>query len=321
MQSGPTNELVLIESRSLRDQTIERTDVLDKVKALVTLPNGFHVTTQMVATYFEVPVETIKSVVEDNRAELEERGYRVLRGAELTEFASPFGGPANLGLSPMARSLALFTRKAVLNIGQLLTKSEVSRQIRTYLLDVEEAQHAAPQFQIPQTLSEALRFAADEHDRAESLKAELASATAVVQELTPKAEVYDDLIQHGANRTVGEVAKELSTPERKVMEGELRRRIIHEWRWAFQKLRECGSTQYTPYAHRTDYLVLGEEKYPHNTRPDCWHATMRITPMGREAIRQKLDKEAAKAQPAAAPRIIAPAPTEAEIVSMIRRGA
>jgi phage antirepressor YoqD-like protein len=308
-----TSEIALIESRSLRDRTIERTDVLDKVKTLVTLPNGFHITTQMVANYFEVPVETIKSVVEDHRTELEERGYRVLKGSELIEFASPFGGPANLGLSPMARSLAIFTRKAVLNVGQLLTKSEVSKAIRSYLLDVEEEQRSS-QFQIPSTFAEALELAAAQ-------ARELEQAQAALAEAVPKIEAHDNLIQYGANRTVGEVAKELSTPERKIMESELRRLIVHEWKWAFTKTRECGSTQYTPYADKTDYLVLGEEKYPHETRPNCWHATMRITPKGREAIRRKLDKQ--KAEPAAPlpSRMIAPAPTEAQILQMIRRGA
>ena len=236
-----TNEMALVESRSLRDRTIERTEVLDKVKTLVTLPNGFHVTTPTVASYFEVPVETIKSVVEDHRTELEERGYRVLKGAELTEFASPFGGPANLGLSPMARSLAIFPRKAVLAVGQLLTRCEISKQIRGYLLDAEEAQRATSisGFQIPSTFAEALELAAAQ-------ARELEQAQSALAEAAPKIEAHDNLIEHGANRTVGEVAKELSTPERKVMECELRRLIVHEWRWAFTKTRECGSVQYAP---------------------------------------------------------------------------
>ncbi|PPS71981.1 MULTISPECIES: phage antirepressor KilAC domain-containing protein [Streptomyces] len=308
-----TNELILVESRSMRDQTIERTDVLDKVKTLVTLPNGFHVTTPMVATYFEVPVKTIESVVENNRAELEERGYRVLRGEELKEFAAPFGGAANLGLHYNARSLALFTRKAVLNIGQLLTKSEVSKAIRTYLLDAEEAQRS-PQFQIPSSFAEALELAAAQ-------ARELEQAQAALAEAAPKIEAHDNLIQYGANRTIGEVAKELSRPERKIMESELRRLIVHEWKWAFTKARQCGSTQYTPYADKTDYLVLGEEKHPHDTRPNCWHATMRITPKGREAILRKLDRQKAGPAISVSSRTIAPAPTEAEIFQMIRRGA
>lgn len=130
-------EIALTESRTLREQYADRTDVLDKVKALAMLPDGTHVTTEAVASYYEVPLTTIESVVEDNREELASNGRRVLKGAELRRFATPFGGVANLGLSPMARQLAVFSRRAVLNVGQLLRDSEVARQVRTYLLDAE----------------------------------------------------------------------------------------------------------------------------------------------------------------------------------------
>jgi hypothetical protein len=136
-------ELVLTESRTMREQTADLVDVLDKVKALALLPDGIHATTNMVASYYGVPVPTIESVVEGNCEELESNGRRVLKGAELRDFAAPFGGAANLGLSPKARSVAVFSRRAILNVGQLLTGSDVARQVRTYLLDVEEI--AAPE--------------------------------------------------------------------------------------------------------------------------------------------------------------------------------
>jgi hypothetical protein len=133
-QSG---ELVLTESRTMRAQTASRVDVLDKVKALALLPNDVHATTEMVAAYYEVDASTIDSLAAANREELAENGRQVLRGAELREFAAPFGGVTNLGLSPKARSLAVFSRRAILNVGQLLTKSDVARRVRTYLLEVE----------------------------------------------------------------------------------------------------------------------------------------------------------------------------------------
>ncbi|MET7692512.1 hypothetical protein ABZT06_31820 [Streptomyces sp. NPDC005483] len=46
------NDTALLESKSLRDSVLERTDVLDRVKALSLLPDGMHVTTAMVASYF-----------------------------------------------------------------------------------------------------------------------------------------------------------------------------------------------------------------------------------------------------------------------------
>lgn len=131
------SELVLTESRTMRAQTGGRVDVLDRVKALVLLPDGMHATTDVVASYFEVGVEAIKSLVKDNRAELAENGYRVLRGADFREFAGSQQDLANT-FDPKARSVALFTRRTILNVGQLLTESDVARRVRTYLLGVEE---------------------------------------------------------------------------------------------------------------------------------------------------------------------------------------
>lgn len=138
-QSG---ELVLTESRTMRAQTADRVDVLDKVKALTLLPDGTHATTEIVASYYEVDVEAINSLVRRNRKELEENGLRKLTGAELRSFKESTGGQIDQRLG-RSGSLRLFTRRAILNVGQLLTESAVARQVRTYLLEVEE--QATPQ--------------------------------------------------------------------------------------------------------------------------------------------------------------------------------
>ncbi|MFE7762967.1 phage antirepressor KilAC domain-containing protein [Streptomyces sp. NPDC057438] len=282
MERHPTNELILTESRTMRTETIERTHVLDKVKTLVTLPDSFHVTTEMVASYYEVPLKTIESVVEDNAAELEENGRRVLRGYELTSFAAPFGGVANLGLSPKARSLAVFSRKAVLNIGQLLTKSEVARKVRTYLLESEEA--SGPR--VPRSFAEALELAASQARMLEQAVTELEVAA-------PKAEAHDRLIAHGQDRLVRDTAKELGIPE-----GVLREKLLTEWRWIYRSSTECGANQYNPYASKIGYFSLREREAPHYSRENCWHATLYVTPAGREAMRRKLAQESL--EPAAA---------------------
>lgn len=138
-ESTAPNELILTESRTLRAQTIDRTDVLDKVGALALLPDDTHATTDGVAAFYKAPVSTIESLAAANRSELEANGRRVLKGSELRDFATPFGGVANLGLHHNTRSLAVFSRRAILNVGQLLTGSEVAKQVRTYLLEIEES--------------------------------------------------------------------------------------------------------------------------------------------------------------------------------------
>ncbi|MER7213546.1 hypothetical protein ABT340_41335 [Streptosporangium sp. NPDC000239] len=128
------NELALTESASLRAEHADRVDVLDKVKALSLLPDGTHVDLPMIARYYEVSEDAIESVIRRNRLELEANGFQVLKGQAYREFASVNLTDAN----PNARSITLFSRRAILNVGQMLVESSVARSVRTYLLDVEE---------------------------------------------------------------------------------------------------------------------------------------------------------------------------------------
>jgi hypothetical protein len=127
----PIEGAELVESPTLRSRHLDRTDVLDKVGELSTLPEAAVSTIEQAAEFYKVPANTIRSVVEDNRAELEGNGYRTLTGAEL----KPFKGSSYVGLR--ARSLAVFSRTAVLNVGMLLTGSDTARAVRRYLLTVE----------------------------------------------------------------------------------------------------------------------------------------------------------------------------------------
>ncbi|WP_055528103.1 restriction endonuclease [Streptomyces graminilatus] len=132
------NETALLESKTLRDSALERTDVLDRVKVLSLLPDGMHVTTAMVATYFQVGIKAIRSLVLDHNAELQSNGYLVLTGPELSSFKELSG------IQSHTRHLALFSRRAVLNVAMLLRDSEVARQVRVYLLDMEYMARSQP---------------------------------------------------------------------------------------------------------------------------------------------------------------------------------
>ncbi|MFI5759450.1 restriction endonuclease [Streptomyces sp. NPDC051563] len=132
------NESVLLESRTLRTSVLGRTEVLDKVKALSLLPDGLHVTTAMVAAYYEVTQVAIRALLFDHREEMESNGYRVLTGPELSYFKQLSD------VRSQTRSLAVFPRRAVLNVGMLLRDSEVARQVRTYLLDAETEVRTRP---------------------------------------------------------------------------------------------------------------------------------------------------------------------------------
>jgi hypothetical protein len=133
------SEVALLESRAMRDEHQGRVEVLDKVKALVMLPDGTHVTTEGVARYFEVHRGTVHSIARRHRDELEASGMITLKGSELQSFEV-----SNLNTSkesyPQGRAhLRLYTRRTVLNIAMLLRDSDIARCVRTYLLDAEEA--------------------------------------------------------------------------------------------------------------------------------------------------------------------------------------
>jgi hypothetical protein len=138
----------LIESRSLRESVIDRTDVLDKVKKLVMLPDDLHISVEMAASYFEVSKSTIEAVIHDHRDEVESDGLKVLRGEELTCFKQV----ANI--SKRARAFTIIPRRAVLRIGMLLRDSKVAKTVRDYLLNVEEVARK----ETPQVIDKAAEF-------------------------------------------------------------------------------------------------------------------------------------------------------------------
>ncbi|MFJ2555106.1 MULTISPECIES: restriction endonuclease [unclassified Streptomyces] len=132
------DEIVLLESSSLRARVAERDEVLDKVKELALSPDGLHATTKDVAAYFEVGETVIWAVIHDHRSELQSNGYRVLSGEELTCFKQV------CGIKSRSRSVGIFSRRAVLYTAMLLRDSIVARQVRTYLLDSERNQSVEP---------------------------------------------------------------------------------------------------------------------------------------------------------------------------------
>ncbi|MFJ8040128.1 restriction endonuclease [Kitasatospora sp. NPDC096147] len=131
-------DAVLLESPTMRAVVAERVEVLDRVKALAVLPDGVHVTTEGVARYFGVGETVIKAVIHDHRGELEAAGYRTIEGGELSCFKQL------CGIRSRARSLALFSRRAVLNVAMLLRDSETARQVRCHLLDAEQHYRLQP---------------------------------------------------------------------------------------------------------------------------------------------------------------------------------
>ena len=122
------NELLTNVKR--REENMNRVEVLDAVKTLLSLPNTELYTTEMVADYYEVEIDTIKKLVERNVDELAKNNYKVLTGDELRDIKSL------CQIKSRARSLATFTKRTVLNVGMLLRDSEIAKEVRSRLLDI-----------------------------------------------------------------------------------------------------------------------------------------------------------------------------------------
>lgn len=125
--NGPSN---------IRDSFVNKTEVLDKVKKLVLLPDNKFMTLRQVADYYEIDLEVVRKTLQRHRTELESDGMVKLKGKTLSEYKQnlPYSVP-ELRKVP---STQLLPRRAILRMGMLLKNSKVAEKIRTYLLEAEE---------------------------------------------------------------------------------------------------------------------------------------------------------------------------------------
>jgi hypothetical protein len=130
------DEIILTESRTLRDNYVFKDSVLERVKVVPVLAGTLEVTVEMAANFYETPIDTIKTILKRHRVEFhEDSETRTLRGHSLAQFKTEVqGGPLSTGI----KALTLISRRGLLRIGMLLTESEVARSVRSYLLNVEQ---------------------------------------------------------------------------------------------------------------------------------------------------------------------------------------
>lgn len=120
----------------MRDDLVFKDNVMDKIKLVTVIPETTEVTIEMAANYYEVPHETIKTLIKRNRSEFNDYGeIRILKGTSLSDFKGRVQLEPELKTAP---SLTLISRRGLLRIGMLLTESEIAKSVRHYLLNVEE---------------------------------------------------------------------------------------------------------------------------------------------------------------------------------------
>lgn len=84
---------------------------------------------------YDVTDRTIERYLSSHADELKSNGYQVLKGKKLKEFKGLTSG-TDINDGTKTTALGLFSFRAVLNIGMLLTESEPARLLRSRLLDI-----------------------------------------------------------------------------------------------------------------------------------------------------------------------------------------
>ncbi len=92
-------------------------------------------TKQQVMELFEISERTIERYLSSHADELKNNGYQILRGSKLREFkALSYGTDIDDGTKTSV--LGVFSFRAILNLGMLLTDSERAKELRSRVLDI-----------------------------------------------------------------------------------------------------------------------------------------------------------------------------------------
>lgn len=142
------NETQFIDDRTLRDNSVNHYEVLEKVKNLLLIPELDVMTTEQVADYYEVDYDAVKKVYQRNADELESDGMHIekmenfLKGQNVSfqkeRNKAILTYDNGITFSVTNRGLKVFPRRAILRVGMLLRDSVIAKEVRTQLLNIEE---------------------------------------------------------------------------------------------------------------------------------------------------------------------------------------
>lgn len=140
----------IISDRNKRDECVNRYEVLEKVKDLLLIPVFESITLKQLADYYEVDPHAIEMICVRNADELEADGVcrkrtkdflnsRPVR-TEKTSYTTTFIYSNGISIAMSNSGLKIFPRRAILRVGMLLRDSNVAKEIRNQLLNIEEKQ-------------------------------------------------------------------------------------------------------------------------------------------------------------------------------------
>lgn len=146
-------ENMITESVNIRNELINRIDVLNKVKKVLALPHTEVMTIQQVADFYEVPLETIETCYKRHKEEIDMDGVTVMSPKIYKEFLkgstwtvknnyTQLNGKMvvhiddNTDVIIPNRGVKVFPENAILRTGMLLTESPIALEVRTQLINV-----------------------------------------------------------------------------------------------------------------------------------------------------------------------------------------
>lgn len=158
----------IIESRTLRDVAVERLEVLDKVKKVLTIPGLEMITAIQLANYFEVDRKNISQIFHRHREEFQSDGILRLSSKdfkdralslhyEVSDSENTSRGKHIVSIGGMDLSLngkcnIFYTKRAALRMAMLLRDSEIAKEIRTQLLNIMETAEEESPYILTETL-------------------------------------------------------------------------------------------------------------------------------------------------------------------------
>lgn len=152
----------LLDNRQLRDKCVGRYEVLEQVKTLLLLPDNETATVKQIAEYYSsirtdeekalgkkdiiISEDAIQKIYQRNKEEFSNDGVMVKKSKDFLNWTKC---PSQRGSITMQfdngkiltisnAGIKVFPKRAILRIGMLLTGSEVSSEIRSQLLNIEE---------------------------------------------------------------------------------------------------------------------------------------------------------------------------------------
>lgn len=278
-----TADLTLPAARAERDALAGRVDALDRVGVLRCLPDDLHVTTDMVAEFYRVPVKTIQTVVMRNREELDSDGLNIMSKAD---FELAFNMKAS-----RASSYMLYPRQAVLRIGMLLRDSPVARQVRDYLLNAEQASPAR-ELSEDEKLFEAFQIL---QGRNEKLAIENEHQAEKIAEDAPKVNYFEVYVADTDCLKLRTVAANNNVGEEWLRDLLLDKGWIYvETERRYSESKGCVEIRrrYSAYAHKRQYFKPIEVHEAPRFKGEVMH-TLKVTPAGAEAIARLIGRETA----------------------------